>query len=869
MYVVDNNLPFFSPCKSLPMQVQVSIPLLIHGVADLESSKERAPCVRLFLSTNVSRTQITIPLSDTATPVAFRFKVNMPADSNEQEMRRKITDALSKCTLNLCGITQVLSPLKEWTRKNAGDGDIMLIELFSMKPQQPVEIPLSVAYAGDNYTPKMRLVVANMGPITINATPVSLVGVPAEVKKARDAQRDRDSELLRSYMYACHHLFTQLKPTWQAVSRINCYIYMLRNKMVIPSLGYLMQTTPPVVDVEYFENALALVLKRERMCVDELLALPDTDRRVCNIMMQMLMMYTNWAMYIGDLAYLHLMHPHVRSLIERLMHGSDSGGSEDPPADVEPLKQVDLEEFEVVELYGCDDCEGLGSKIMRDALYLLSLAPNKCSKELQKMQRVRRHYMMFLMLCGVTTGDIAGDFKALGGKDTRLGAHMFCMAIPMARAIELIEKCNVAKPVFRNMNLEREFTTIESAKLPMMMGEGTGLLAPLPIELPERLRLVLPQRAPVLTQMMLVKQLGTDVPRIAVSLEEEPIVMEQNHGCAHFPETGSSNPAFTNNSLWLTNTLLSIFPDAFRGVRRWFHCCEQGDPHFYRTWQKAFTLDPLRLGYPVASFVPVRRCSSDPEPRWTVGVTTREFAAAVAGRQAAPDVTIGLWAEPAIEDDEALAIKRQMFDAPPVPPILAPPKSPGENNMYWDPTALVPSAQDYNRIHASLRTLQTTCAATALRSLINLHYMCGDTPDVRILGSLGFDESNEFAIQALRSNFKLLNDMQNLCPTLTNTPQVLSVEQVLSTFLQRFRSHKNRVDDLPVVATFGVNRQQMLRDERVAAMNRALQQQVVYRTASSQSRCVVFMPMSLHVNAEQVTADTGGYMLQIYGLLIY
>jgi hypothetical protein len=625
-----------------------------------------------------------------------------------------------------------------------------------------------------------------------------------------------------------------------------------------------MQHAPPVVDPLYFQRNLEMVLRRERLSLDDFCALADTDKRACNIAMQTLCMYSNWAMYIGDEGYLR----------ECLRDGSLSD-----------LKLRDLEEFELVELYGADDCEGSGSKVIRDSHYLLSLDAAQCTPEVQKLQRIRSHFWLFLMLCGVTSGDVAGDFRALSAKSLELGAHMYCVAIPVRRALQMIENCNLARPVFHSMPTDVELMVSDDAHRqlpPVVFGEGTGLLTPLPIELPKKKRLVLPIGS--------TAEHGLALQRLLDSVQRDEIYLTDkssafllgsgaaNVGCAVQEGAGSANCALSNNSLWLTDVMRAVHPHAVIGVRTWYHWCagKYGDTsHFYRSYQVGFTADAMRLGYGVGSFVLVRRASADAP--WTVGCTLPDLCGGGGGDQATGDVSplVGLWAEPELCDSEAAYIRQELNNAPAVPPILPAPSVAGESNMTWDRTAMVPSAEQYAAIRDTVVSLHATAARAALESMLRIaseHGVEHDELDHRVLGVPHLDATcscGQYAAAVLLVQQD--NELRARMAAAVALPADSAGRRVLDAFVDRFVTLYCRDDRLPVAPALAINRQQIQRRERVAALHRLATSvmHVQCGEGSGSATLVSVCPGGVHIDAEQVTADTGGYYTVWYSLVAY
>jgi hypothetical protein len=808
--------------------------------------------------------------SDATQRCAFEVELSRSAGMPQERVRDIVANAIRRSYLNVDVYVETLNKLHEWCRRNAGSSEVWLPELFDSR-QAPIKLELKVRMTDDDrYAVKSCVVLRASGPITVDGTPL-LVYTDAtrddaalKLRALLARQKANRITALKRYMYSCHYLFTRLPSSFEATQRINCFLMKLRSGVALPALAYLMQQEPPTVDPAYFERSLDMVLRREHLTRAQFAELTDYDRRTCNIMMQTLCMYSNWAMYISDEGYLR----------ECYRDGRRS-----------TLKLRDLEEFELVELYDADDCEGVGAKVIRDSHYLLDLREDQCSPELAKVRRVRSQFWMFLMLCGVTTGDIAGDVQALTGNGVELGAHMYCVAVPMRRAFEMIQNCNRAQPVFGSLPVDAEMLlSADEQRLlpPALFGEGTGLLAPLPIELPKHKRLVLPmsvedsQQHGVALQRLL-DSAGTmrDVCVQRLVDKSSAFLFNANAGCAVQECTGSANMALSNNALWLTDVMRAVNPQAVVGVRTWYHWCQSkyGDTsHFYRTFQIAFTADAMRLGYSVGSFAVVRR--ETPDARWTVGCTLPDFVAS--NNDGGASELVGLWAEPELSDSEATYVRKELFDAPAVPPILPAPDRAGESNITWDRSAMVPSEAQYLAIHDTLTSLHTTSARATLEAMLCIatnplgRGAESQELDTRILGVPHLDAKCTCA-QYAAAVLLVQNDaeLRERIARVVALPAASGARRLLEAFVERFVALYCRNDRLPITPALGINRQQIQRKERIDALHRLASTVMHVRCGVDEdSPLVVVIPGGLHVDPEQVTASTGGYYTTWYSMVV-
>ncbi len=842
---------------------KVQLRFRAYGTAHLADPKqERNPVLRFFLSTNVSTKMVTTQLFQevhnstlsTTQPVApqtIEFHVSKANGMTEDRIMGALKDAI----LNIDGITELHTKLSEWARKNAGSNSVALVDLYG-RDQRSVELPLCVEMAGKDYAPKMTIRIEPVGRVLIDGLEHTVPGTLKEVQDKRSQLHVMNEARLSGYVHASHYMFTKMAPTWPQVRRINCYSFTLRNGTSLPAIAYMQQRHKRVVDPRYFEQNLDIALEREGMTREELVKLAKTDPRVLNITMQTLMAWSNSALYVSDEAYLEHTYTGIADSLHYFFV--------ERRAKKDKLQLVDLEEMELAEYYGADDCEGLALKIIRDGDALLHLAPAHLSAALKLVQDARLQYIFFLCLSGVTTGDIGGDFAALSSSSQPLGAHMFCLAVPVPTVLKWIGHCNIADPIFAA--LPADVASI-SKELPVMFGEGTGLLHPLPIPLPEHLRLALPSvetPTPAAVLSSMIKNVSQHLPVTVKNMDTPPLFCKRNNGSAHFPGTGTRNPAITNNSLWLTTTLQQLEQDAFRGVRKWYWWQENGASHFYRTKQVLFTHDFLRMGYGVTTFASVRRREDDDgsEPLWTVGTTIPDMFSS-------PSV-MGLWAEPALTQEELGAINFEMMDAPPQPPLLPAP-APGINNLEWDQTAHALTQNEHERITATLREMQYASAHTGLVWLVELAKNV-DAISGAVLGSLILcPKGSECKCGAWAVPAKVLGDKPDLKAALIDVLKLdakASVQTVMEAIVKFEKEKLTRNDDyrLPIAPTYSVNRQQMLKKKRSAAMVAAMNRthQMCWDTVQP-----IFVPVSLHWLSEQNSADVGSYMIQRCFIAVY
>jgi len=800
----------------------VRIPMVVSGRADLKEKEENFPAVTFYVNTSFSTKMIRVPLSEqNRVDCSLEFDV-------KGESASEVAARLRTLQLNIDGVVVFRATPRQLSRKNAGGGEIMLTEVFA-EPTQPHEVELRIGTLSEEdaaiAAPKMVVRVTPTGPVTVNRQPISMaVADLATVKEDRLKQRRTRFEILQRYMLSCHAPFTMMTQTFESTHDINCLVYQLRNTVTIPAVGYLMQRRPPFVDVKFFEHALEMILRRERnTTVAEFMALPPKHLRVCNIAAQLLCVWSNYAVYVSDQAYV------------RITDKKDNGNVLWAKKETQTRMVLRmLEQFELAELYDADDCEGLALIIIRLCEYLLDLPEGSLSPQLRRVVELLRHYANFLLLSGVTSADVGGDFAALTAPGVSLGAHMFTLMVPVGRAVRMMARCNRSKAIFPDLSPRDQEYVRNSLDLPIMYGEGTGPVAPLCIDLPERKHLVLPSgdRAPETT---------AHTYEDAAEREATVVYIDRNHGSALMEECGSINPAFSNNGLWLTEQLQASFPDVFgEGARKFFHMSKHPEfpPHFYRTGNVAFTSWTLRREYRVGAFMIVQRKRNTAGAKWSIGTSLQDL---MREDDATAPFEIGLWPESEMNSTELDSLMTEMDNAPPVPPVVAAPDVLGENNNRWDPTARVDKPDVFAKMFEGVRAIEDTAARVTLRSLDRILKLGASK---RYIGwPLALDSRIPEAAEAVKR--------------VGGAQQLAAFGVTALTFIPE--AHR-----LPLVGTFFFNRQQFLRRVTAGAFNTMLD-----RVISLNNGEVILFPVGVRVLSEQVTASVGGFYVQFSYLAQY
>ena len=475
--------------------------------------------------------------------------------------------------LNVDALVRYRTIIKTTARKNAGGGEILLARLFA-SPGTEHAVPLEMSMLNEQ---EQNQVMAK-GTVYIRAKSMPMIDnvlpVPIEVDDAWITQHEQNIAVqhrqrrdeLRSLMFAWQALFESYPQTFKSAHDINCYIERMRDGGILPAIVYMMQAQPASVDHAFFENALSVVLRRERMDRDTLAGLPTKSLRVCNVAIQMLSLWSNYAPYVSDQCWAPLKNAGEEPPKGGLQNVAAWLGlrAAMKTAFVTEMKHFSMEEFELADLYGSDDCEGLGFVIIRLCAYLLSLPRTALSPALARVAELLEKYVPLLLLCGVTSGDLSADFASLVNYKGQMGAHMFALFVPYGRVMRMMRRCNHATRVLRDSPADLELLEDDTRNLPVLFGEGTGLELPLPLNLPETKQLLLPtgftgDKSAEISFRMLSQQVASP------SGAHNAVAFVAHEGGMVTPTEliGSTNPAFSNNSLWMTDFMQMTHGAAF------------------------------------------------------------------------------------------------------------------------------------------------------------------------------------------------------------------------------------------------------------------------------------------------------------------
>lgn len=854
--------------------VYIKIRATLMSVVVTDSSIERSPALQFFPSRTLWRQIYTTPVLTLGTPVEVTLFSYIAASATPE----KIKQALQHSFINVSGITELLGA--EWCQKFAGSGRVSLLELFNQHtPCLSHQMHLRVRMAENGkYAPKMSVLIEPMS-LTLDGVNVLLEGGVPQFMATLKHECDTRCTLLTDYILSTHTAFSALPLTFAQTKRIGSYMWKLSSGSLMPTVGYLMQNKAAVpVTEEYFHNSLLIVLEEEGMSEDDYLQLAPNSLRAASIMMRTLCTWVHGVPYISDMAYLAqkdnaasaaVTHDRV---LNRLKIHRGTAESEEPT-------RVDLEEMQLPELTNSADCEDTGGHICRLSVALVSLEVVQ-SRIVALLQATRRLYIFFLVLMAVTSADIGGSVAALKSSSESLGAHMLAVAYPVRKVIDMITRVSKTD-LFSKMSVRLEEAYAQSEKLPLLLGEGTGVLLPVPTEFPEKPVLLLPvaakprpeseaQATRLLefaftasanssksTPLALMEMPNPTEELPFKSLNKRVWFVSRNSGSARLSSAASSDPLYTMNSMWMTELLLNLFPEAFRGLRHtytWRH----GECHFYRVMQAAFTTELYQMGYGVCGFACVRRERSGGE--WTVGYAMGDL-------DEKDGVQVGLWPEPPLREEHERAIHFLMRDSPPQPRMW-PPRA-----DVWD----VPDEARWNNVTTTFLTrqqvqdhavflaaLQHTAVRTGLWMLLALF---STNSSQTVLGSLLACPIANCKCQArkaleavLEADEVLRVAYMELCSSDVPAEIVTWIEAAL-------KSRRPAEHNLPITPTFFSTRSQISSKSRImpllkaagAAINLSFNDNTVH---------VLFVPTNLHWCAQHATMDVGTYRLSFNYLMI-
>lgn len=824
--------------------VVVEYPLEVRASFYMKDGIENSPALTVSTDNGVGAAMVRIAVPSPEQWHAVTLRARVPERGYAQRIRAGY--------LMLDGVTTLRTQTGLRARKGAGHHHRSLAALFAA-PGAEYECRLDMTLL----RPDEQSYTMSKGTVWVRArSPILIDGVqaPLNMTVARaeehwrtvDAERTRRTNALMTLVDRWQALFQRHPATFDATRNINCFVLRLADGRTLPSPAYMMQPAPAGVSVRFFENALDVVLARESLSRAELVRLPTSDRLVCSVAVQMLCLWSNYVPYVSDQAWVPVREANDdvgQSFNWARMMGRASAHHID-------MKHFPMEEFELAEVYGADDCEGVGFIIVRFHRYLLNNTREiDRSPALNHLCRLLSMYIPLLLLCGVTTADLGGDYAALKAANS-MGAHMFALFVPVARMARMMERCRDAAPTPSMVNapLDYQMALADSASLPLMLGEGTGLLSPIPLNLPENKQILLPPpRVAVYNSLVETSRPRQKVPVATVQVDD-------TRGAAHWSHhIGTRNPVYTNNSLALTDIYQHTFPRVLsNGVRKWYTVPSRPHVtgHFYRTAHLALTPYYGEHGTNAWSFVFMQRGS--PNEPWTAGCTIADL---LSEGDEGEEHEVCAWTEDQPTEQEVRVMRDEMQLQPRPPALEAPPATLGANNS-WDPTEEVPTRADHERMAELLRgarfaalraemiTMLEAIEHGAIASFVGIPHLLSACECERQLADALLAEDHELATRIGNAGWRNL--------------------------VERYRDVMHRTSQPPdqpdlaraQVVEVSFNYQQWL--ERGAAFG----DQVVGAVLELDDGALV-LPAGLCARWERVTASVGGLMPRLYTLIEY
>jgi hypothetical protein len=644
---------------------------------------------------------------------------------------------------------------------------------------------------------------------------------------------------------------------------------------MLPTVGYLMQNKASShVPQGYFHNSALIVLEEEGMSEDDFLRLPVNSRKAASIMMRTLCTWVHGIPYISDMAYLPHKHAfsdiiHDRVLNRLKIHkGTDFSAPE----------RVDLEEMQMAELTNSADCEDDGCQICRMSAALRDLR-DVTSRVVALLQATRKLYIFFLVLMAVTSADIGGTVAALKSSSQTLGAHMLAVAYPLKRVVDMISATRQDN-MFATATVEFEENYRRSAPLPVLIGEGTGVLLPVSTEFPERPSLLLPRGAFlklsysrmdefIMTlvedtadanggagQLAVLELIDGVEPGIPGQCEKKALFVDNNVGSARLESTVSNDSLYTMTSLWLTEVLLNVFQPALKGMRHTF-TWRMGECHFYRVMQAAFTTELYQMGYGVCGFACVRREATDAP--WTVGFTMGDM-------KPGAGVELGLWPESPLKQEHERAIHFLMNDSPPQPKMYEPLKNVWEvpSGARWNGmTQTFLTEQQVMNQYVLFAALQHRTAHTGLRALLNWFR---SSSRCTILGSILACPVAKCRCRAREAFEEALQKDDALHAGFAELSARSGIVDIAEWIIAAVNDARPAEYNLPITPTFFATRGQMDMSDRIKGLLNMTQSAVTMKFNNNTVN-TLFVPVGLHWSAQHVTPDVGTYRLSFNYLL--
>ena len=420
--------------------------------------EEKDPFIDVYLSQSVSNQVFRVPLKDiTETTLNFTFNT-------------KSKNIISNCMVNIDCFAKIKNKHEEYCVNQAGSSFYPLsnlVDISNMKDKRNSSnvIPFVLRIPASPSIIKGRIdMVITPGCINLHDVQFSNYRIKHNLNETRGDQ------LMKQYVVSCSNSFKIINPTWNVIKNIHAYEYVSRVR-VLPAVMFHVFDIPESYE-EYWTNALNICLEREGlMTLSEFRNGKGNAHYVAKKMMQCATLYVNYCKYITDKA-----------------DKNDRSKSKY----YNKLKVVLMESFDGIRPRHdkgccCGDCEDFGKeemvetfefsnfgKMLKHSLKTMSGMHRAEDPALIRLGNIRRKYYIFAALGGVSSATINGDYANLDN----MSAHEFDIAIPISYFYAMLNRgSDYAGPNCNSTILKTEDMDV-GLDLPILIGEGTGLLEP-------------------------------------------------------------------------------------------------------------------------------------------------------------------------------------------------------------------------------------------------------------------------------------------------------------------------------------------------------------------------------------------------------
>jgi len=340
------------------------------------------------------------------------------------------------------------------------------------------------------------------------------------------------------------------------------------------------------------------------------------------------------------------------------------------------------------------------------------------------------------------------------------------------------------------------------------------------------------------------------------------------------PGFSPTNECTTSNSLFISNMLRSMFPNAFGHLPRWYHWTPDPalDTYFYRTVQSLYTPHLMRMGYPAGAFAVVYRSPPESGKRITYGVTFKDFVNADADDAS----TVSLWSEPPLEPHEVESMRVLREQTPRVPPLYAAPKeAPTKKAVFedqWlasnyplsfcDTQTYVLTKETSDEYRAGLSNIANTARASGVRSLLKQIYLGYFRSDVTVCTLDRMHLATDKLVPTLDGDRALLADARFMLEKIAGSKLVTTADVAAALASAHAKLVYRKPALLPTTATYFI-RYNMLAPERMRAMDDAVKRSIALKVSTHPDVTVFLEPSSAVFHHEQSAADLGLYRSHI------